>query len=110
MAHGGVVVARCRVQSPVWDNTRRADVGLDVGHVSFKRRLFSPKWFSVLANLAYLRYNYRHFHTHMLPSWCEEDSLLAERFENLAGFMKALSDDTSLERVALQPLFDPFLC
>ena len=48
-------------------------------------RLMTPEWFQVLASLAYLRYNYRHFHHRLLPSWTESDSLLAERIGQPCG-------------------------
>lgn len=46
------------------------------------RRIAEP-WFNFLSDLAYLRYNYRHFHHKTLPTWTRGDSLLAERADLL---------------------------
>ena len=43
----------------------------------------SLPWFNLLAKLAYFRYNYRHFHCKSSPAWTEEDSLLAERLDDI---------------------------
>ena len=59
-------------------------------------RGMSLAWFNVVAKLAYLRFNYRHFNHNNLPLWTEADSLLAERIENLVLLTKALrlTDET----------------
>ena len=54
-------------------------------------RLMSRAWFDVLAGLGFLRYNYRHFHVRLLPTWTESDSLLAERVDNLAAAACAIA-------------------
>jgi hypothetical protein len=46
------------------------------------RRIQEP-WFNFLSQLAFLRYNYRHFHHQTLPTWTRGDSLLAERADLL---------------------------
>ena len=46
------------------------------------RRMSMP-WFNLLAKLTYFRYNYRHFHCKASPAWTEEDSLLAERLDDI---------------------------
>ncbi len=35
----------------------------------------SEEWWGFLSNLAYLRFNYRHFHKQGLPPWAREDAL-----------------------------------
>ncbi|CAK0823800.1 unnamed protein product, partial [Prorocentrum cordatum] len=88
-------------------------------------RLMSRAWFDVLAALALLRCNYRHFHVRLLRTWAEADSLLAERVDNLSTAAHALSmwaepEEDSADALpdkvreihaatcALRPLFKPF--
>ena len=70
-------------------------------------RLMSSDWFDVLSALIFLRYNYRHFHQRLLPSWSESDALLAERIENLAHAARGLHSDELAEGPAC--LCKPFL-
>jgi hypothetical protein len=42
----------------------------------------SADWFAFTANLAFLRFNYRHFHKVGLPPWALDDVLLHERMES----------------------------
>ena len=73
-------------------------------------RVISLKWFCVLADLAYLRTVYRHFHVGRLPPWTEADSLLAERLDTLSSFMPALASAEGQERSGIaETLFEPFL-
>ena len=55
----------------------------------------SERWFTFLSNLAFLRYNYRHFHKCTLPSWCRSDSLLSERSEMLLHITRQLQQPGS---------------
>ena len=48
-------------------------------------RRMSREWLDILSVLALLGYNYRHFHHRLFPKWTENDSLMAERVENLAA-------------------------
>ena len=68
-------------------------------------RTVSPRWFSLLSKLAFLRFNFRHWHQNFCPTWTESDALLAERVENLASAAAALQGD---DYGCLQELFDPF--
>ena len=43
----------------------------------------SGRWFNLLSQMFYFRYNYRHFHARCMPAWTEDDSLLAERLEEV---------------------------
>ena len=56
-------------------------------------RSMTLEWFSLLAGLAFLRYNYRRFHHRLLPAWSEQDALLAERIDNLCDAVKALQEE-----------------
>ena len=71
-------------------------------------RVISEDWFAVLADLSYLRYNYRHYHARTLPGWTETDSLLAARLDNLATFMRAMAEQDR-DPSACDGLFEPFL-
>ena len=75
---------------------RGAGIGMQTGTVPVERlwdslkgmipreaKRMSPSWFNLLAKLAYFRYNYRHFHCKSSPAWTEEDSLLAERLDDI---------------------------
>ena len=46
-------------------------------------RRMLPHGFDLLAKLAYFRHNNRHFHSKATPLWTEEDTLLAERLDDL---------------------------
>ena len=69
-------------------------------------RMISVTWFKLFAGLAFLRFNYRHFHQRLLPSWTECDSLLAERVDNLVAAAQALSQE---DDQSLSALFGPFV-
>jgi len=43
----------------------------------------TPQWFSVLSMMAFSRYKYRHFHRRRNPAWTDNDSLLAERLDDI---------------------------
>ena len=70
-------------------------------------RLVSLEWFEMLSKLAFMRYNYRHFHHLLLPSWTETDSLIAERLDNICEAARAMHDEESAARLAR--LCQPFL-
>ena len=55
-------------------------------------RQISGTWFSFLSDVAYLRYNYRHFNHHSCPAWTHSDTLLAERAETLFDVVRSLQD------------------
>ena len=42
-------------------------------------------WFNFLAKISYFRFNYRHFHCSSSPAWTEQDSLVAERLEDICA-------------------------
>lgn len=102
---------------------REAGIGVTSGTVSVEAlwahissmmpagaRVISEKWFCVLADLAYLRTVYRHYHAGQLPPWTEADSLLAERLDTLTAFMPALAsaeEEGGTGTAAV--LFEPFL-
>ena len=67
------------------------------------------EWFEILLHLCYLRYTYRHFGSHRLPTWCEKDSLLAGRLDEITSTVRTvadLADDSSSEVARL--IFDAF--
>jgi hypothetical protein len=68
-------------------------------------RVLSPRWFWLLALLGFLRYNYRHAHATLLPTWTEGDWLMAERMENIVAAVTAFEQDDSGD---FQTLFQPF--
>ena len=70
-------------------------------------RLVSLEWFEMLSKLAFMRYNYRHFHHRLLPSWAESDSLIAERLDNICQAARAMHDEESA--TGLARLCQPFL-
>ena len=73
-------------------------------------KLVSIRWFKVLVQVMVLKYNYRPFHAKRLPTWTENDALLAERVENLAWFLWASVDhDQDADAPAGQAIFDSFL-
>ena len=53
-------------------------------------RTITQEWFNLLAELAYLRINYRHFNHSSLPTWTEGDTLLAERIDMMVSLTRAL--------------------
>ena len=62
-------------------------------------------WWSLLNDLGYLRYNYRHFNHDELPSFTRGDTLLAERIDNLITLTRALRKGTDgAESAAVQSL------
>ena len=75
---------------------RGAGIGMQAGTVPVERlwaslksmfpqeaRRMSLPWFNLLAKLAYFRHNYRHFHSKSSPAWTEDDSLIAERLDDI---------------------------
>ena len=69
-------------------------------------RLVSLEWFQMLSKLAFMRYNYRHFHHRLLPSWAESDALIAERLDNICQAARAMHDEESA--TGLARLCQPF--
>ncbi|CAK0816375.1 unnamed protein product [Prorocentrum cordatum] len=70
-------------------------------------RTVSLRWFNVLSQLAFLRFNYRHYGTGCLPPWAVRDALLAQRLEAVVMLGVELEDDDGLDH--LKHLFAPFL-
>ena len=68
-------------------------------------RSLSLAWFTILAKLFFLRFNYRHFHQKHLPTWSENDSLLAHKLENICTAARALQEE---DNASLAPLFHAF--
>ena len=69
----------------------------------------SLEWFEILLHLCYLRYTYHHFGSRRLPTWCERDSLLAGRLDEITSTVRTvadLADDSSSEVARL--IFDAF--
>ena len=60
-------------------------------------RRMCKAWFDLLADLCFLRYNYRHFHKNALPGWTGNDALLAERMDSLAEAMRNMADEYCTE-------------
>ena len=54
-------------------------------------RTVSLHWFRLLADLGFLRFNYRHFNHASLPDWTEGDVLLAERIDTQDGDIGAMT-------------------
>ena len=50
----------------------------------------SEEWWGFLSNLAYLRFNYRHFHKQGLPPWAREDALVHEQVESIMKIAEAV--------------------
>ena len=70
-------------------------------------RRMGLKWFGLLANLAYLRDVYRHFHVGVLPPWAEDDALAAEAVENLVYLLPRMESGEGSSS-SLDSLFEPF--
>ncbi len=83
----------------------RAGIPMQSGTVSVERlwsgteymfpdagRCIREEWFEFLADVSYMRYNYRHFNHSTLPTWCRNDSLLAERVDLLVSIAKSLQE------------------
>lgn len=101
---------------------REAGVAVQSGTVSIERvwsslldmfpdqaRNISPEWFALCSKVAFLRFNYRHFHAGQCPGWCHDDPLLAERVDHLAAQLRLMADQ-GLERAdgAMAGLWEPF--
>ena len=50
----------------------------------------SEAWWTFLANLSDLRFNYRHFHKRGLPGWAREDTLVHEQVEGIMKLAEAV--------------------
>ena len=60
-------------------------------------RTMSLEWWALLANLAFLRHNLRHFQQSTSPAWAEGDSLLAARIDTLVSLTRVLHDDDGVD-------------
>ena len=69
----------------------------------------SLRWFNVLSQLAFLRFNYRHYGTGCLPAWAERDSLLAQRLETVVMLGVELDETEGASLDHLRHLLAPFL-
>ena len=65
-------------------------------------------WYRILAQLALLRFHYRHFAARHFPGWTDSDSLLSQRIEALATYAVRMQDEQAGEPEHLHALFDPF--
>ena len=61
-------------------------------------------WWTLLAPLCYMRFNYKHFNQASLPSFTEGDALLAERIDGLVAAARAFEADTPGDEHALRSL------
>ena len=71
-------------------------------------RTMSPGWFELLADLPYMRVNYRHFNYASLPGWTEGDSLLAERIDMMVSLTRALHAEDSASCPTLEAVTRAF--
>ena len=53
------------------------------------------EWWSLLNQLGYMRYNYRHFNHAELPGFTHGDALLAQRIDSLVTLTRALQQDSA---------------
>ena len=67
-------------------------------------RTVTLPWFTMLAKLAFIRYNHGHFCRGHLPTWCERDPLLLQRADALTALL--FEEDPDLNH--LISLFAPF--
>ena len=58
-------------------------------------RTMSLEWWELLADLGFLRFNYRHFNHASLPGWCRGHALLAERIDCIVSMTRALHAQAS---------------
>jgi len=68
----------------------------------------TPRWYRILAQLAFLRFNYRHYAARHFPGWTEGDSLLSQRIDTLVMYSVGMQNEQGGEPEHLQSLFDPF--
>ena len=54
-------------------------------------RRISHRWFVLLSQLMFFRFNYRHFQANAMPAWTDQDSLLADRMERFHDAFQRLS-------------------
>ena len=60
-------------------------------------RCITHKWFEFISELAFLRYNYLHFHKGDLATWTKGDALLAQKIELLSDLGVNLLEELVLE-------------
>ncbi|CAK0847656.1 unnamed protein product [Prorocentrum cordatum] len=102
---------------------RAAGVAVQSGAVSVERvwgslldmfpdqaRNVSPEWFALCSKVAFLRFNYRHFHAGRSPPWCDGDPLMAERLDRLAAQLRPMADEGPDDGAggAMAALYRPF--
>ena len=102
---------------------RAAGVAVQSGTVSVERvwsslldmfpdqaRNISPEWFALCSKVAFLRFNYRHFHAGRSPPWCDGDPLMAERLDHLAAQLRLMADEGPDDGAegAMAALYRPF--
>ena len=71
-------------------------------------RTITHEWFELLADLAYMRINYRHFNHSSLPGWTEGDSLLAQRIDMMVALTRALHAQEGSAGPALAAIREAF--
>jgi hypothetical protein len=59
-------------------------------------RRISEEWFQFMSSLLFLRVNYNHFHSKALPSWTDNDPLLAQRLDSMIAVAEALATDAGV--------------
>ena len=58
-------------------------------------RSVTPRWWKLLSQIAFLKHNFRHYNSGFLPTWCRNDSLLAERIDSLGVMVSSLAGEHS---------------
>ena len=97
---------------------REAGVPVQTGTVSVERfwawftsvlqsagTQISPDWFEVLSMIAFCKYNYTHFLSGRLPTWCARDPSLSQRLDGFVAASKALE---AVDAEHFAALFGPF--
>ena len=69
---------------------------------------FTERWYKVIADLSFLRYNRAHYGACSREGWAHRDSLLMQQLPILENALAALQTDPS-EGGHLQPLYKVFL-
>ena len=55
-------------------------------------RRISPEWWNMISNMTFLRAMYTHFHRQALPSWADNDALLAQKLDGIISLAACLAD------------------
>ena len=93
---------------PHWYSACGAHVVLPAGRFPKASRTITHEWFELLADLAYMRINYRHFNHSSLPGWTEGDSLLAQRIDMMVALTRALHAQEGSAGPALAAIREAF--